>query len=237
MLLGGSFLSSSPSAGQPWQDAAAKPPLNHQYTPHYPGPLDYPRVGGGSDGQHSPLLSHPAPNCHSSPRGGSRSQGKAAQNLPSFEEQEDSGLGPGPLDLSSLLEGAGLERSLLAAVDGLGRMGLGGAQPPLPEKKRVSEGEQSLGSRSPSLSGFSSPNSGSTVSIPFPNTLPDFSARVLSASSPLPGERGPSRCAALLPPAGPEGRSVPQLPSGPRPNQCSRLLLSTCAEYTGRESH
>ncbi|KAJ8279886.1 hypothetical protein COCON_G00069520 [Conger conger] len=153
-------------------------PLNHQFAPHYPGPLDYPRAGGGPDGHHSPLLSHPAPNCHSSPRGGPRSQGKAALNQPSFEEQEDSGL-----DLSSLLEGGGLglERSLLAAVEGLG-----GAQPPLPEKKRVSESEQSLGSRSPSLSGFSSPHSGSSVSIPFPNTLPDFSTRILSASSPLP---------------------------------------------------
>ncbi|KAJ8376857.1 hypothetical protein SKAU_G00074370 [Synaphobranchus kaupii] len=177
----------SPSAGQPWQDGAAKPPLNHQFTPHYPGPLDYPRVSGGTDGQHSPLLSHPAPNCHSSPRRGLRSQGKASLSQPSFEEQEDSGLGPAHLDLSSLLEGAGLERSLLAAVEGLGHMGLAGAQPPLlPEKKRASEGEQSLGSRSPSLSGFSSPHSGSTISIPFPNTLPDFSSRILSASSPLP---------------------------------------------------
>ncbi|MEE6507392.1 hypothetical protein FKM82_021341 [Ascaphus truei] len=58
------------------------------------------------------------------------------------------------------------------------------SQPPLPEKKRISEGDQSLGSISPSSSGFSSPNSGSTISIPFPNVLPDFS-KVLSAS-PLP---------------------------------------------------
>nr|XP_053782964.1 tensin-3 isoform X3 [Desmodus rotundus] len=48
-------------------------------------------------------------------------------------------------------------------------------QPPLPEKKRASEGDRSCGSASPSSSGFSSPRSGSTVSIPFPNVLPDFS--------------------------------------------------------------
>ncbi|XP_063778765.1 tensin-3 isoform X2 [Pseudophryne corroboree] len=58
------------------------------------------------------------------------------------------------------------------------------SQPPLPEKKRISEGERSFGSVSPSSSGFSSPHSGSTISIPFPNVLPDFS-KVLS-ESPLP---------------------------------------------------
>uniref|UniRef100_A0A803VCA3 Tensin 3 n=1 Tax=Ficedula albicollis TaxID=59894 RepID=A0A803VCA3_FICAL len=55
------------------------------------------------------------------------------------------------------------------------------AQPPLPEKKRSSEGERSFASVSPSSSGFSSPHSGSTISIPFPNVLPDFS-KMLSPS-------------------------------------------------------
>lgn len=59
------------------------------------------------------------------------------------------------------------------------------AQPPLPEKKRSSEGERSFASVSPSSSGFSSPHSGSTISIPFPNVLPDFS-KMLSPS-PVPG--------------------------------------------------
>ncbi|XP_014117194.1 PREDICTED: tensin-3 isoform X1 [Pseudopodoces humilis] len=54
------------------------------------------------------------------------------------------------------------------------------AQPPLPEKKRSSE-ERSFASVSPSSSGFSSPHSGSTISIPFPNVLPDFS-KMLSPS-------------------------------------------------------
>uniref|UniRef100_A0A6J0V1W2 Tensin-3 isoform X2 n=1 Tax=Pogona vitticeps TaxID=103695 RepID=A0A6J0V1W2_9SAUR len=57
-------------------------------------------------------------------------------------------------------------------------------QPPLPEKKRTSEGDHSFGSISPSSSGFSSPHSGSTISIPFPNVLPDFSKVV--NTSPLP---------------------------------------------------
>lgn len=59
-------------------------------------------------------------------------------------------------------------------------------QPPLPEKKRASEGDRSLGSVSPSSSGFSSPHSGSTISIPFPSVLPDFS-RPPETVSPLPG--------------------------------------------------
>uniref|UniRef100_A0A8I4A0I7 Tensin-1 n=1 Tax=Callithrix jacchus TaxID=9483 RepID=A0A8I4A0I7_CALJA len=58
-------------------------------------------------------------------------------------------------------------------------------QPPLPEKKRASEGDRSLGSVSPSSSGFSSPHSGSTISIPFPNVLPDFS-KTSEMASPLP---------------------------------------------------
>ncbi|XP_061443087.1 tensin-3 isoform X2 [Rhineura floridana] len=57
-------------------------------------------------------------------------------------------------------------------------------QPLLPEKKRTSEGDCSFSSISPSSSGFCSPHSGSTISIPFPNILPDFS-KVLN-TSPLP---------------------------------------------------
>ncbi|XP_006901673.1 PREDICTED: tensin-3-like [Elephantulus edwardii] len=62
-------------------------------------------------------------------------------------------------------------------------------QPPLPEKKRASEGDRSFGSISPSSSGFSSPHSGSTISIPFPNVIPDFS-RASEAASPLPDNPG-----------------------------------------------
>ncbi|XP_037693144.1 tensin-3 isoform X2 [Choloepus didactylus] len=62
-------------------------------------------------------------------------------------------------------------------------------QPPLPEKKRASEGDRSFGSVSPSSSGFSSPHSGSTISIPFPNVLPEFS-KASEAASPLPDNPG-----------------------------------------------
>ncbi|KAM5156613.1 tensin-3 isoform 2-T2 [Mantella aurantiaca] len=58
------------------------------------------------------------------------------------------------------------------------------SQPPLPEKKRISESERSFGSVSPSSSGFSSPHSGSTISIPFPNFLPDFSKALTDSSLP-----------------------------------------------------
>ncbi|XP_023570148.1 tensin-3 isoform X2 [Octodon degus] len=87
-----------------------------------------------------------------------------------------------------------LPHTFLAAVPGhSGRLSPGPqvpgttlpGQPPLPEKKRASEGDRSLGSVSPSSSGFSSPHSGSTVSIPFPSVLPDFS-RPLETASPLP---------------------------------------------------
>uniref|UniRef100_A0ABI7X941 Tensin 3 n=1 Tax=Felis catus TaxID=9685 RepID=A0ABI7X941_FELCA len=62
-------------------------------------------------------------------------------------------------------------------------------QPPLPEKKRASEGDRSLGSASPSSSGFSSPHSGSSMSIPFPNILPDF-PKALEPVAPSPDNAG-----------------------------------------------
>ncbi|KAL4630996.1 tensin-3 isoform X2 [Arapaima gigas] len=148
----------SPSSVQSWQDGNTRAPLSQHsalghFTPPYPGPLD---LSG---------LSHPAPNCHSSPRGTPR--GQSCRAVGTEELTED------------------LEQSLLAAMEGLGRGGAGG-QPSLPEKRRVSEGEHSMGTGSPALSGFSSPHSGSTISIPFPSVLPDLSNRALSTSSPLP---------------------------------------------------
>ncbi|XP_049570836.1 tensin-3 isoform X2 [Orcinus orca] len=62
-------------------------------------------------------------------------------------------------------------------------------QPPLPEKKRASEGDRSFGSVSPSSSGFSSPHSGSTMSIPFPNILPDF-PKAAEGAAPSPDNPG-----------------------------------------------
>ena len=127
-------------------------------------------------GQHSPPLPHvhphPAPNAHSSPRGGQRvrSTRYAFAHSPatcSFDEQDDSGLGHGadfPASVSSLLGNGGMERGLLTSADGQGRAQ--GQPPLLPEKRRASDGEHSLGTASPALSGFSSPHSGSSLSIP-----------------------------------------------------------------------
>ncbi|CAJ1072363.1 tensin-3-like [Xyrichtys novacula] len=153
--------------------SSARQPIQHTMS------LDY--------GHHSPPLHHPhihpAPNAHSSPRSSQRScmarYALSRSPAQSFDEQDDSGLGYGtdcPNSTSSLLGNGGMDRELLPQL-----------QPPLlPEKKRVSEGEHSLGTASPALSGFSSPHSGSSLSIPFPNVLPDLSAQIPGTASPLP---------------------------------------------------
>uniref|UniRef100_A0A8C9XIW4 Tensin 3 n=1 Tax=Sander lucioperca TaxID=283035 RepID=A0A8C9XIW4_SANLU len=111
----------------------------------------------------------------------------------SFDEQDDSGHGYGtdcPNTNSNLLGNGGMDRELLTSMDGLTQLQLPQMLPPvLPEKKRASDGEHSLGTASPALSGFSSPHSGSSLSIPFPNVLPDLSAQALGTASPLPGNK------------------------------------------------
>ncbi|CAN9502820.1 unnamed protein product [Ophioblennius macclurei] len=151
-------------------------PLSMDYSHHSP-PLHHPHI-------------HPAPNAHSSPRSSQRSR-MARYNLSrspgqSFHDQDDSGLGYGT-DCPAM----GMDRDLLANVDGGGGQHRTQTplllQPPLlPEKKRASDGEHSLGTASPALSGFSSPHSGSSLSIPFPNVLPDLSSQIPGTASPLP---------------------------------------------------
>ncbi|XP_067330489.1 tensin-3-like isoform X3 [Channa argus] len=165
-----SSLSSYPSVRQP---------------PGHAMSLDY--------GHHSPPLHHghihPAPNAHSSPRSSQRGHMAcyALNRSESFEEQDDSPLGYGrdcPNSSSSVLGNVGMDRDLLTSMDGQNPSQV---QPPLlPEKKRASDGEHSLGTASPALSGFSSPHSGSSLSIPFPNILPDLSAQTPGPGSPLP---------------------------------------------------
>lgn len=170
---------------------ACYPPVRQQL--QHSMSLDY--------GHHSPPLHHPhihpAPNAHSSPRSSQRSRmaryslsRSPAQN---FDEQDDSSLGygtEGPNSASSLLlRNGNMDRELLTTVEGQNQSQLPQMQPPLlPEKKRTSDGEHSLGTASPSLSGFSSPHSGSSLSIPFPNVLPDLSAQMSGTASPLPGK-------------------------------------------------
>uniref|UniRef100_A0A3Q1FM17 Tensin 3 n=1 Tax=Acanthochromis polyacanthus TaxID=80966 RepID=A0A3Q1FM17_9TELE len=150
--------------------------------PYHAMSLDY--------GHHSPPLHHPhihpAPNAHSSPRSSQRSHMAcyALNRSPpqSFDEQDDSGLGYGT-DCPNM----GIDRDLLTSMDGQSQSQAPQIQPPLlPEKKRASDGEHSLGTASPALSGFSSPHSGSSLSIPFPNVLPDLSVQTPGTASPLP---------------------------------------------------
>ncbi|XP_076000748.1 tensin-3 isoform X2 [Genypterus blacodes] len=187
----------SPSISQSWPEHSvltrhssmssyptARPPAQHTMS------LDY--------GHHSPPLhhphAHPAPNAHSSPRSIQRSHiARYALNQSHghcFDEQDDSSLGYGtdcPPSASSLLGNGGMDRDLLTSVDRQNQTQPAPVQPPLlPEKKRASDGEHSLGTASPALSGFSSPHSGSTLSIPFPNILPDLSAQTPGPTSPLP---------------------------------------------------
>ncbi|XP_008298606.1 tensin-3 isoform X2 [Stegastes partitus] len=155
---------------------SARPPAHHAMS------LDY--------GHHSPPLHHPhihpAPNAHSSPRSSQRSRmacyARNRSPAQSFDEQDDSGLGYGT-DCPSM----GIDRDLLSSMDGQNQLQTPQIQPPLlPEKKRASDGDHSLGTASPALSGFSSPHSGSSLSIPFPNVLPDLSAQTPGTASPLP---------------------------------------------------
>ncbi|XP_068605455.1 si:ch211-191a24.3 [Brachionichthys hirsutus] len=172
-----SSLSSCPSTRQPLQHSMS---LDHS---HHSPPLHHPH----------PHI-HPAPNGHSSPRSSQRSRlaRYAITHSPaqSFDEQDDLCLGYGmgrPNSNSSLLGNGSIDRELLTIVDGQNPTPLSQLQPPvLPEKKRASDGEHPLGTASPALSGFSSPHSGSSLSIPFPNVLPDLSAQMLSTASPLP---------------------------------------------------
>ncbi|XP_030607894.1 tensin-3 [Archocentrus centrarchus] len=158
-----SSLSSYPSARQPLQHS-----LSLDYGHHSP-PLNHPHI-------------HPSPNAHSSPRSNQRSRmaSYALNRSPaqSFDEQDDSGLSYGT-------DCPNLDRDLLPSMDGQNQVPQ--MQPPLlPEKKRASDGDHSLGTASPALSGFSSPHSGSSLSIPFPNILPDLSAQTSGTTSPLP---------------------------------------------------
>uniref|UniRef100_A0A672YYA4 Tensin 3 n=1 Tax=Sphaeramia orbicularis TaxID=375764 RepID=A0A672YYA4_9TELE len=146
----GSMCSVSSGSPLPHTDSSTPPPVWHDRTPNS---LNSP----------SPPLSLSTPNDHSSPRGAL----KFLDGSPGVCRETDS------TDLSSLLGNGSLDHSLLEAMEGLGSLGLGGDggfPPLLPEKRRGGEGGE-LGSRSPSLSGFSSPNSGSSLNIMTPDPL------------------------------------------------------------------
>ncbi|KAM8850493.1 tensin-3-like isoform 2-T2 [Spinachia spinachia] len=161
-------VSSYPSSRQPLQHS-----MSQDYGHHSP-PLHHPHL-------------HPAPNGHSSPRS---SQRNCTARLGRFHEQDGPGVGygadaAGPA--SSRMGNGGTDRDPLTHVDGRIQTQLPHLQAPLlPEKKRASDGEHSLGTASPAPSGFSSPHSGSSLSIPFPSVLPELSAQMPGTASPLP---------------------------------------------------
>ncbi|XP_027876239.1 tensin-3 isoform X4 [Xiphophorus couchianus] len=137
---------------------------------------------------HPPLHqphAHPVPNAHSSPRSSQRSRlaSYTISRSPQRFDEQDSSVHSYSKDCLDM----GIDRDLLTSMNGQHQLQFPQTQPPLlPEKKRVSDGEHSLGTVSPALSGFSSPHSGSSLSIPFPNVLPDLSAQTPLAASPLP---------------------------------------------------
>ncbi|XP_036072219.1 tensin-3 isoform X3 [Oryzias melastigma] len=162
-----SSLSSYPPARQPLQHS-----MSIDYS-HKPAPAHH-------------LHMHPIPNSHSSPRSNQRSRMAfyalsrgAAQ---AFEEQDDSVQCYG-----TNCPSMAVNRDPLTSTEAQNRSQTPQMQPPLlPEKKRASDGDHSLGTASPALSGFSSPHSGSSLSIPFPNILPDLSVQPPHTTSPLP---------------------------------------------------
>nr|XP_020511548.1 tensin-3-like isoform X1 [Labrus bergylta] len=168
----GSMCSVSSDSPLPHTDSSTPPPVWHDRTPN--------SLNSPFPPEPSPPLSLSTPNAHSSPRGALR----GLDGDPGVARETDS------MDLSSLLlfGNGGLDHSLLEAVEGLGGlnlMGDGGLPPLLPEKRRVGDvGE--LGSRSPTLSGFSSPHSSSSLSIPFYSPMTPDPLRGLSGA-PSPG--------------------------------------------------
>lgn len=148
--------------------SSTPPPMWHDRTPN--------SMNSPYPPQPSPPLSLNSPNAHSSPRGAM----KGLEGDVGVRREADS------TDLTLLLLGnGGLDHSLLEAMEGLGGLNLrgdGGLAPQLPEKRRGGE----LDSRSPSLSGFSSPHSGSSLSIPFSSPMTPDPLRGLSGA-PSPG--------------------------------------------------
>ncbi|KAL6104620.1 tns3 [Pungitius sinensis] len=188
----------SSSASQSWPE---HPVLSrHSSLSSYPSSRPPPQHSMSLDyGHHSPPLHHPhihpAPNAHSSPRNSQRSctaRHALSRSPPgSFDEQDGPGLGYGadaPSPASNLMGNGGPGRDpLTSPFDGRIQSQLPHLQAPLlPEKKRASDGEHSLGTASPAPSGFSSPHSGSSLSIPFPSVLPDLSAQTPGTASPPP---------------------------------------------------
>ncbi|XP_051557053.1 tensin-3-like [Myxocyprinus asiaticus] len=141
--------------------SSSKPQLVHQssLSAH---PSDSMNFTHSSIPSHNPI---PAPKAHSSPLSTQRAKvfqhALGHSTLQTFEEQ---------FSFNPPVEGLNYHQ-----------------QHPLSLEKRMpSDGENSQDSVSPAPSGFSSPHSGSSLSIPFPNVLPELQAKGNSISSSLP---------------------------------------------------
>nr|XP_057928965.1 tensin-3 [Doryrhamphus excisus]XP_057928966.1 tensin-3 [Doryrhamphus excisus]XP_057928967.1 tensin-3 [Doryrhamphus excisus]XP_057928968.1 tensin-3 [Doryrhamphus excisus] len=156
----GSMCSVSSSSPLPHSDSCKPSPVWHQQTPN--------------SSQPSTPTKRSTPNAHSSPRGALKGRN------PEIHMETDT------TDFSSLLMLNGnLEHSLLEAMGDLRDLSLGGeadAPPLLPEKGRGGYGGE-LGYCSPSLSGCSSPHSGSCVSIPLTSLTSDLHKGLSGAPS------------------------------------------------------
>uniref|UniRef100_A0A3B3HGF9 Tensin 3 n=1 Tax=Oryzias latipes TaxID=8090 RepID=A0A3B3HGF9_ORYLA len=167
----GSMCSVSSGSPLPHTDSSTPPPV---WLDRTPSSLNSPYPP-----QPSPPHTILTPNAHSSP----------LDPLKSLAGTLDVCKGTDSTDLSSLLllGNGDLERSLLEAVEDLGSLNLGGDRGPapmLPEKRRGMEAGET-GSHSPSLSGFSSPHSSSSLSISFsPSTTSDPFRGLSGAPSP-----------------------------------------------------
>ncbi|CAK6434789.1 unnamed protein product [Pipistrellus nathusii] len=182
------------SAEHPWVDTGPKPmpapPGSSRPPRSLLGPSELPGPGPGRP--HLPPAEPPAL------RGHALAEPPEALDPPSSPAFLGSGAAPRGGGLPPAQAPGALRAAAATADNGFlppflpGGHGYGPltGQPPLPEKKRASEGDHSLGSISPTSSGFSSPHSGSTMSIPFPSVLPDFSKPPEAAPAPEdPGEK------------------------------------------------
>lgn len=190
------WLSTSASTSSPLQSPWQEGPMLFRQASLPPQRSAPAPIAAVDYSHHSPPGGHhPAPKAHSSPRGSQRSRAAryASCRSParSFDEQD----GPSSADsfgghTGELLSEGSPQHHHHHHLQQHQQQQQQFHQPPLlPEKRRASDGEHSLGSASPALSGFSSPHSGSSLSIPFPNVLPEGQGRgTPGTSSPLPGK-------------------------------------------------
>ncbi|XP_026874855.2 tensin-3 isoform X2 [Electrophorus electricus] len=169
------FMSLANSPAQSSCPEGALLPRHSFVKAQHSGAVDFSQRSPPSNHTHTHSHPAPAPGAHGSPRGdqGTRVVRYGFSHSPpqDFDEPEGFCRPPGPPGLPGLLLEPDVPIFQLQ-------------QPPLPEKRRASDCDHSIGSASPAPSGFSSPHSGSSLSIPFPSVLPVLQGRVAAVSPP-----------------------------------------------------